>query len=80
MTQEEVKAKVRAVLALMKPEWKWAFFNYSGWCCVTGNTEPIYRFGDWVYPFMGGENFCTIGSLFDLPHYPGDWAESLVER
>jgi len=73
MTEQEVKDKVRAVLRLMRPEWRWAAMDERGswWAHVQ---KPDYRNSAWM-----SKRFFSL-SHFDLPLFPGDWRDSLVER
>jgi len=78
MTEQQVKDKVRAVLALMKPEWKCCAFDKGGlWFAY--NVLPIAGDSMWSIPDGKDNSSCWLDD-FELPPYPGDWRESLVER
>lgn len=75
MTPEEVKSKVRAVLRLMKPEWKCVAMDKDGeWFAFTTIPRKDMTFKNW----WGGN--ASDMRAFDLPPFPGDWRDSLVER
>ena len=76
MTEQEVKDKVRAVLRLMKPGYMCAVWSeYSGW--VAYHARPAF-----YEPLSCWSPGTFTGYLadFDLPPFPGDWRDSLVER
>jgi hypothetical protein len=76
VTPDEVKSKVRAVLALMKPEWRFmAWCKNFGWSAFANAPSPYDNGEHWI---LGG--YCTDVGDFDLPSFPGDWRESLVTR
>jgi len=76
MTEQQVKDKVRAVLALMKPEWRWAAMDEGGeWFAYT--EKPISHF--YTFACSESSDYSEI-SAFNIPNHPGDWRESLVER
>jgi hypothetical protein len=81
MTDQEVKLKVQQILSLMKPEWRWAAMDSNGdW--IAGVSSPIcideeYSVGEWCDRVKWGR---IDDKMFDLPPFPGDWRDSLVER
>ena len=72
--QDICKAKVRAVLALMRKEYKIAVYSriIEVWVAFDHVPESEYE--------MFSEFFCYGLPGFDLPPFPGDWKDSLVER
>lgn len=76
LTEQEVKSKVRALMALMKPEWRFAAYDIEGWCFYRNNPYP----SDGFWMTKRGTDWTTLEKALDFPEFPGNWRDSLVGR